>query len=288
MNGEGLPSGEFFRGQFGQPAERHEIAGSYTFDAKAVAFENHTGDNEDAFFVDSVHPAIGVFGGEGNEIAARIAAGATHDVLGDAPEIASPQAGCNYVHAALVHADQKIRQQSPNISTAGVALKLFRDTEGQAFAAVAWVGDSRAYRLRDGALTMLTVDHDLAAYATSVEQALEYQEILSSIENIEQANQLPPQLKKAFAHRYKNSNSLGGLKKEPKVSAVAYPVMPGDKYLVLTDGISDNLTSEQIEAMAGAENAPDALITYAQVVSQRGSLRSRADDMAAATVTVGA
>jgi protein phosphatase len=101
---------------------------------------------------------------------------------------------------------------------------------------IAGVGDSRAYLIRDGKIEQLTVDHSLA-------QALVEAKTISPAE--------------AKDHRFKNvlwkylgTREVG---EGPEVRVV--PIMPGDRFVLCTDGLTGVVTDEKI--LEFVESHPD-------------------------------
>src|SRR5205085_8520520 len=94
-------------------------------------------------------------------------------------------------------------------------------------AAIAHVGDSRAYRLRDGRLELLTQDH------TWVNE-----QVVAGYLSAEQAR----------AHPLKNvvTRALGG-ESEVVVDVREVEVMAGDVYLMCSDGLTTMLADDEIQ-----------------------------------------
>jgi serine/threonine protein phosphatase PrpC len=87
-----------------------------------------------------------------------------------------------------------------------------------ATAHIAWAGDSRAYRIRDGGLQLLTHDHSLV------------QELID-------AGLLTP----AAAERHPQSNVVTralGICDDPGLQMTSAPLAPGDRLLLCSDGLS--------------------------------------------------
>lgn len=96
---------------------------------------------------------------------------------------------------------------------------------------IANVGDSRAYRLRDGELEQLTVDDS-------------WVEVLIRAGSITR--------KQAKTHPQKNVilTSLGGRDfEEQKVEVGVMSLRPGDRFLISSDGLHDLLDSEELKSM---------------------------------------
>lgn len=94
------------------------------------------------------------------------------------------------------------------------------------------VGDSRAYRLRDGALTLLTKDH------TVVQQEVD-------------AGRLTPELARIVPHKNILTQSVG-YHGPVEPDTMSEPVQPGDIYMLCSDGLTDPLDDDQLlEIMSG-------------------------------------
>lgn len=64
-------------------------------------------------------------------------------------------------------------------------------------------------------------------------------------------------------------------------------VKEGDKYILTTDGVHDNLTDGEIEKIVGASSdEASQLVARAKVRSREGALRSKPDDMSAIVFVV--
>ncbi|MHB8078484.1 MAG: PP2C family protein-serine/threonine phosphatase [Candidatus Krumholzibacteriia bacterium] len=117
--------------------------------------------NEDAFFVDPhgrlFLVADGLGGHAGGEVASALVVAT---LAADAPGAAAWSDPARELGAALARADAAVRAQARD-ALAGMGatvVALHLDPAGNAVI-VAHAGDSRAYRLRDGALARLTRDH---------------------------------------------------------------------------------------------------------------------------------
>jgi protein phosphatase len=91
---------------------------------------------------------------------------------------------------------------------------------------LAHVGDSRCYRLRDGTLELLTHDHTL------VNDVLELQPDIPP----ERAAKLP---------RHVITRALG-MSQQVRVSIRSFGVLPGDRYLLCSDGLTDVVDEQAI------------------------------------------
>ncbi|MEM9189484.1 MAG: Stp1/IreP family PP2C-type Ser/Thr phosphatase [Myxococcota bacterium] len=100
---------------------------------------------------------------------------------------------------------------------------------------IAHVGDSRAYRLRDGQLQQMTEDHSLLNDYIKMKKLTE-EEI------------------KNFPHKNVIVRALG-MKESVKVDTMLDPPKPGDLYILCSDGLCGPVTDDEIRDIA--QNATD-------------------------------
>ncbi len=97
---------------------------------------------------------------------------------------------------------------------------------------VAHVGDSRAYRLRDGQLAQLTEDHSLLNDYIKMKKLTE-----EEIRN--------------FPHKNVIVRALG-MKESVKVDTMLDPPQPGDSYILCSDGLCGPISDEEIREIASS------------------------------------
>ncbi len=118
------------------------------------------------------------------------------------------------------------------------------------------VGDSRCYRLRDGRLERLTQDHTL------INDVLEIQPDIDP----DRAAALP---------RNVITNALG-MEDRVRVSVRTYEVAPGDRYLLCSDGLTDEVDDGQIQQAlqlsSGSDEAVRLLIDMANEGGSRDNI----------------
>lgn len=157
--------------------------------------------------------------------------------------------------------------------------------EGQAYATIAHIGDSRVYLLREGqTLQRLTKDHGYFPFAVR-HQKLTEEEALR-IEQAKQADDLSPDDLSHFARRNRITCAIGW-SDFPFIPVRSLPLHPGDNILLCTDGLHDNLTDREIEEIlrVSGESGAQHLVSAAyQRSQQRGSLRAKPDDISAIVV----
>ncbi len=115
------------------------------------------------------------------------------------------------------------------MGTTLVALAVVERADGTNGLAVAHIGDSRLYLLRDGALHQLTVDHSLV------------QELVDD-------GQISPEQAAVHPQRHVLTRALGV---EPSVAVDVLDILPeqGDRYLLCSDGLPREAADEQIAAV---------------------------------------
>jgi protein phosphatase len=135
-------------------------------------------------------------------------------------------------HEAILSAPAAGRG-SAGMGTTLVALRL----EGGRYE-LAWVGDSRIYRLRGGELAQLTRDHSL------VQEMIESGEITAA---------------EARAHPKRNiiTRALGALSaRAPKLDRREGDVQAGDLFLLCTDGLNGELADDRIQSILADSRDP--------------------------------
>ena len=113
---------------------------------------------------------------------------------------------------------------------------LFAHGPGQTW--VAWIGDSRCYRLRDGALEPLTRDHSIVA-----------EWIEMGVLTAEEAENHP--------RRHELTRSIG---QAPDVSVeiAAVDARPGDRFLLCSDGLTNHLEDHEMAKLSAEFDDLDA------------------------------
>jgi protein phosphatase len=170
--------------------------------------------------------ADGMGGHQGGEVASKLACEALaerfgeHTIIGlvDAIEAAN----------AAVHQAGSEDPDLAGMGTTVVAIALVRDNDDEVLA-VANVGDSRAYRLADGVLEQLTEDHSLVADMVR-EGSLSAEE--------------------AATHPQRNIlTRVLGVYDEVPVDVITVSPRHGDRYLLCSDGLFNEVPEEAIAAI---------------------------------------
>jgi serine/threonine protein phosphatase PrpC len=193
--------------------------------------------NEDAYFARS--PLFVVADGMGGAQAGEVASGQAVEVFQDGlPDGSEPVE--SRLRSLVLEANRRINAlaQSDDALT-GMGTTVTAAYVGEGELAIAHVGDSRMYRLRDGALERLTDDHTL-------------------VEELVRQGKLTPEEADHHPQRSIITRALGP---EPGVEpdSFTWPGRDGDVYLLCSDGLTGMVSEPQVaEIMAGSGSLPVA------------------------------
>ena len=286
----------------------------FTFARYTVASERHGERNEDHILVDQSRGLAGVFDGVGGsisgEVASRMAAYVirrgwkqvllrTQGHLSGILEGADPLDLCATLQHLLVEANEQIctkgwkratrggvQIETGGPATTAVVATLCQQDGGGYIMTYAHVGDSRIYLLRgDDPLAPLTRDDGYLS--TLLRDHLIVEEDILRIDQTTEPEQLSEIELSYFEKRNGITQALGD-SQTPTIHCDQIALEPADRILLCSDGIHDNLTNREMEAILrkGARTtvARD-LVQQAIERSQQDTLRAKADDMSAVVIT---
>ena len=192
--------------------------------------------NEDVFVCDPPVFAVadGMGGAPAGELASHLAAAALEE---RAEELRGEAALAAVVREAN---DRVFRRATADPAAAGMGttITIAVVDEAAGTLAVGHVGDSRAYRLRAGALEQLTSDHSLVAEL-----------VRSGRLTQEEADKHP--------HRAVITRSVG-TDEAVDVDTITLQMEEGDLYLLCSDGLTDMVADDAIQALGvAADGDPD-------------------------------
>jgi serine/threonine protein phosphatase PrpC len=157
--------------------------------------------------------ADGMGGAQAGEVASRIAVESFQDGLGDP---ARPE---ERLAANALAANARIHELSrSNAEHAGMGTTLTAVYVGEEEVAIAHVGDSRAYCMRDGELLRLTDDHSL-------------------VDELIREGRLTPEEAEEHPQRSIITRALGP-EETVEVDTRSFRARPGDIYLLCSDGLT--------------------------------------------------
>jgi serine/threonine protein phosphatase PrpC len=195
--------------------------------------------------------ADGMGGAQAGEVASRIAVESFQPGLADAsqPELA--------LATLAREANSRIHELShSNAEQAGMGTTLTAVYVGEEEVAIAHVGDSRAYCLRDGELLRLTDDHSL-------------------VDELLRQGRLTPEEAVEHPQRSVITRALGP-EGTVEVDTRSFRARAGDVYLLCSDGLTTMLAEEEIAALLlenpRLRDAGEALIVAANAAGGRDNI----------------
>lgn len=212
--------------------------GTVTFHYHAAAISDRgckRSSNEDSFAC-SVENGVfvvcdGMGGAAAGEVASSIAVGELLRVLSGRsvpfPELA--EEAVNVANEAVYSQAQR----NPRLSGMGTTMVALAVQDAEAW--VLNVGDSRCYRLRDGILEQLTLDHSLVEEQVRMGRMTPTEALRSPLRNV-------------------ITRALGT---QSTVAPDCFPVetAPGDLYLLCSDGLTRELPDETIQSLLDEEGS---------------------------------
>jgi serine/threonine protein phosphatase PrpC len=209
--------------------------------------------NEDAYYART--PVFAVADGMGGAQAGEVAShAAVEAVAAGLPEEGTPE---DRLAAVVRRANEEIfRMSREDDSRAGMGTTLTAVHVGESDIAIAHVGDSRAYRFRDGELSRLTEDHSL-------------------VEEMRRRGQLTAEEADEHPQRSIITRALGP---EPDVlvDTRSWAARDGDVLLLCSDGLTSMISEAQVAEIlreaTGLEQAGRALIAAANRAGGRDNI----------------
>ena len=202
--------------------------------------------NEDAYVCRPPLFAIadGMGGAQAGEVASRLAAA----VLNESPHGAT---GEERVVELVQEANRRVFERANEDAATqgmGTTMTVALVDEAGGTVAIGHVGDSRAYRLRDGELQQLTRDHSL-------------------VQELVESGRLSPEEADNHPQRSVITRVLG-TDPDVDVDTLTVETRPGDLFLLCSDGLTDMLGADEIESVIESRAgdpaaAADALVAAA-------------------------
>jgi len=210
--------------------------------------------NEDSLFADPERGLWAVADGMGGHEAGEVASAMVVDALRCLPSTADVDQLANEASEALAQVNRELielaksskRGPGGTIGTTVVGLAI-SDGAFRCF----WMGDSRAYRLRDGKIERVSHDHSL-------------------VQNLIDAGMLSPE----DAETHENANLITravGASEHADVEIVGGDAKPGDQFLLASDGLTRLVRDEEIVAELESSAPAQAADNLIETVLARGA-----------------
>lgn len=206
--------------------------------------------NEDACLDQPARGLWAVADGMGGHAIGDFASALAVDSLNKLP---APQSLAGFVADArqrLQAVNQQLREEAAarNVGRIGCTIAALLTFDAQC--ACLWAGDSRVYLYRDGELRQLTSDH-------------------SQVEILRSLGQLSPEEVARHPTRNLITRAVGALDTLDLDEAVI-DVLDADVFLLCSDGLSNDLSSEEIGQALGAGSCRQAAETLVELALARG------------------
>src|SRR6266516_2608463 len=275
--------------------------------------EKHPQRNEDCFLIEPYSGLLAVFDGVGGSAAGDIASQAAkratlHGWKGALGQIHKGRNVrrfledcdkvdfCTLLQHLIEHADEMIRTDGVKeagtddlATTIAITALCHHPGKNEYSMVYAHVGDSRVYLLKkDASLKRLTIDDGLLGKL--VENEMVDETDARRIDQAMHAEDLTDAELSYFRLRGGITQALGG-PFPPDIHICQIPISIGDRILLCTDGIHDNLTDLEIEEIlrkAPRNAAARLLVEYALLRSRQErqvTIRAKPDDMTAIVMT---
>ncbi len=289
---------------------------------ESIAHEQHAEQNEDTVLLDPRHGLAAIFDGMGSrkgadalgQLASQLAARVVHRgwerllqqgqpensdmlpcdrldlsaALRQLIQEANTQIRAEGVRRADAERPPQLRVRYPKTTVALVVFCHHKDEDGYTMVS-AHVGDSRIYLLREHAsLVRLTQDDGLLTTLIQSQTISETDAL--RIDQASDAGQLSEAELEYFNKRYGVTQMLGD-EQPPVIHVQQTPLLSGDRILLCSDGIHDNLLDQEIEALlrnGTSTTVANLLVESAVQRSHQDStttIRAKPDDMSALVVT---
>lgn len=294
----------------------------FTFVYESRAHDQHAEQNEDTFLLDQPQGLAAIFDGMGSrkgadvlgQIASQRAALVVHQgwerLLQQVQGKHGTQLPCDRldlltalrqliqevhervrtegVRRADVDSSSQSKLRSPKTTVALVSF-CYSNEEGSYTMVSAHVGDSRIYLLREHEpLVRLTRDDGLLATLIKSQTISEMDAL--RIDQATDVSQLSETELNYFNKRYGVTQMLGD-EQSPTIHVQQTPLLPGDRILLCSDGIHDNLLDQEIEELlrnSASEAVARLLVESAVRRSHQDStttIRAKLDDVSALVIT---
>ncbi|NUS37305.1 MAG: serine/threonine-protein phosphatase [Pseudarthrobacter sp.] len=207
--------------------------------------------NEDSYIASD--PVFAVADGMGGHEAGEIASGLCVRTLAAMPQLATGERSitASVLQQYLVRADTSIREATGARAGTTLTGAVVVEQMGMPYWLVMNIGDSRTYRLSQGQLEQISVDH-------------------SEVQELVDAGEITAQEATVHPRRHVVTRALG-TGDETEADYWLLPVEEGDRLLVCSDGLTGELSDDEILLILGTVAQPqDAVDTLIQAALRSG------------------
>jgi PPM family protein phosphatase len=206
--------------------------------------------NQDALFADDALAIIadGMGGHAAGEVAAAMAIDIVRRGYQGSPNVEGLVEAIQDANLEVV-TDAREHTEHFGMGTTVIAVAVTHDLAGVASPTLVHVGDSRAYQLRDGALRQLSEDHSVA-------------------EEWVRMGRLTPEEAAVHPRRHQLTRGVG-VEDTIAIDVTSINALPGDRILLCSDGLSNELDADTLSRLASAPNglefAVESLVSAAKM-----------------------
>ena len=194
--------------------------------------------NQDALYVDNQIAVIadGMGGHAAGEVASEITVNIVREDFALSGSVEGLHDAIEKANLAIIK-DAGANPEHFGMGTTVIAVGVTYDLEGVGSPTLFNVGDSRAYQLRDGALRQLSDDHSVA-------------------EEWVRMGRLTAEEALTHPRRHQLTRALG-VEEKLDIDVLSLDIHEGDRILLCSDGLSNELSNEEIARIASAPNSLD-------------------------------
>ncbi len=213
--------------------------------------------NQDAYFVDDAVAIVadGMGGHAAGEVASAMTVDKVYNGFLQRPTVEGVVQAIGAANRDVL-ANAKEHPERQGMGTTLIAVGLLDEPGGHTVPVLFHVGDSRAYQLRDGALRQLSEDHSVA-------------------EEWVRMGRLTPEEALIHPRRHQLTRAIG-VDQPLEIDVQTLSVQVGDRLLLCSDGLSNELSPEDIAEIASApgdlESAVHALVQAATYAGGRDNI----------------
>lgn len=197
--------------------------------------------NEDALYVDGLLAVVadGMGGHAAGEVAATLATNTVSARFHEDSTVDGLSRAIDGANRAVL-ADAREHPERFGMGTTVIAIGLTHDDSGAVYPTLFNVGDSRAYQLRDGAMRQLSEDHSVA-------------------EEWVRMGRLTPEEALSHPRRHQLTRALG-VEDDIEVDVQTIAARPGDRVLLCSDGLSNELSADELCDIASADEPLETVV----------------------------